>query len=220
MSDKTGKTPTPGETRSGNATDTTQSQRVLSGDALALESTLRMQRRLQQEADKQLGRRLPTADVPAPGPASPSGARPVSGKPTPPPVPRASAPSPRASPPVPRASQAMPRASSPVPRASQPMPRANPPVPPATAQQAKSPAPSPAPAADPAKSHIKHDSRGNAVWNWAASVGAAALESTSRLLKRLEVPELSLDDKPPELEIEDRKTSGYDPYNQTKRGKG
>jgi hypothetical protein len=51
-------------------------------------------------------------------------------------------------------------------------------------------------------------------------VGAAALESTSRLLKRLEVPELSLDDKPPELEIEDRKTSGYDPYNQTKRGKG
>ena len=205
MSDKTGKTPTPGETRSGNATDTTQSQRVLSGDALALESTLRMQRRLQQEADKQLGRRLPTADVPAPGPASPSGARPVSGKPTPPPVPRASAPSPRASPPVPRASQ--------------PMPRANPPVPPTTAQQPKSPAPSPA-AADPAKSHIKHDSRGNAVWNWAASVGAAALESTSRLLKRLEVPELSLDDKPPELEIEDRKTSGYDPYNQTKRGKG
>jgi hypothetical protein len=107
-----------------------------------------------------------------------------------------------------------------MPRANQPVPRANPPVPAATAQQAKSPAPSPAPAADPAKSHIKHDSRGNAIWNWAASVGAAALESTSRLLKRLEVPELSLDDKPPELEIEDRKTSGYDPYNQTKRGKG
>ena len=92
-------------------------------------------------------------------------------------------------------------------------------MPPTTAQQPKSPAPSPA-AADPAKSHIKHDSRGNAIWNWAASVGAAALESTSRLLKRLEVPELSLDDKPRELEIEDRKTSGYDPYNQTKRGKG
>jgi hypothetical protein len=215
MSDKTGKTPTPGGTRSGNATETTQSQRVLSGHALALESTLRMQRRLQQEADKQLGRRLPTADAPASGPASPSspGARPVSGKPAPPPVPRASPPGPRASPSVPRA-------TPPVPRARPPVPRANPPVPPATSQQAKSPAPSPAPAADPAKSHIKHDSRGNAIWNWAASVGAAALESTSRLLKRLEVPELSLDDKPRELEIEDRKTSGYDPYNQTKRGKG
>jgi hypothetical protein len=154
MSDKPGKTPAPGG-RSGKSTDataTTVSQRVLSQEGFALESTQRMQRRLQQDADQRLGRRVTSAgESPAPG----------------------------------------------------------------------APAPQPQPAPTPTKTHIKHDSRGNAVWNWAASVGAAALESTSRLLKRLENPELSIDDKPKELELEERKTGGgYDPYNGGKRGRG
>jgi hypothetical protein len=187
MADKTAKPSPPGGPSSGNgsATDTTVSQRVLSSDALALESTQRMQRRLQQESDKQLGRRL-----------SPPGAPISSSSNTP-------APSP-------------PR--TPAPSSVQP-PRRDAAV--RTQRPAQnSPAPVPAQSQSPAKGQIKHDSRGNAVWNWAASVGAAALESTSRLLKRLEVPELSIEDKPKELELEERKAGGgYDPYNQEKRGR-
>jgi len=44
---------------------------------------------------------------------------------------------------------------------------------------------------------VKHDSRGNAVWQWAAESGRHALESTSRLLKRLEVPGLELEEDKP-----------------------
>ena len=65
---------------------------------------------------------------------------------------------------------------------------------------------------------VQHDSRGNAVWSWAAGVSASALESTSRLLKKLEVTELEVDEKPPKgLELEGRDSAGgYDPYNQGK----
>jgi hypothetical protein len=68
---------------------------------------------------------------------------------------------------------------------------------------------------------VKHDSRGNAVWQWAAESGRHAIDSTSRLLKRLEVPGLKLeDDKPkssPRLEGNDpavpsQPMKGYDPY--------
>jgi hypothetical protein len=45
---------------------------------------------------------------------------------------------------------------------------------------------------------VEHDARGNAVWHWAVESGKQALDSTSRLLKRLEVPGLKLegDDTP------------------------
>jgi hypothetical protein len=44
---------------------------------------------------------------------------------------------------------------------------------------------------------VKHDPSGRAVWEWAAETGRSALDSTSRLLKRLELPGLTLaDDKP------------------------
>jgi hypothetical protein len=47
---------------------------------------------------------------------------------------------------------------------------------------------------------VQHDSRGNAVWQWAVDTGRHALDSTSRLLKKLEVPGLKLEDdgEPPE----------------------
>ena len=57
---------------------------------------------------------------------------------------------------------------------------------------------------------VQHDARGNAVWQWAVSTSASALESTSTLLRRLEAPELSLEeDRPLELES---KHSGGNPY--------
>lgn len=46
---------------------------------------------------------------------------------------------------------------------------------------------------------VRRDAQGNAVWQWAAVTGRQALESTSRLLRKLEVPGLKLldDDGPP-----------------------
>jgi hypothetical protein len=54
-----------------------------------------------------------------------------------------------------------------------------------------------------ARDGVRHDSRGNAVWQWAVDTGKHAIDSTSRLLKRLEVPGLSLED--------DAATSGAKP---------
>ena len=60
------------------------------------------------------------------------------------------------------------------------------------------------------RGRVQHDARGNAVWQWAVSTSASALESTSTLLRRLEAPELSLEgDQPLELES---KHSGGNPY--------
>ena len=60
---------------------------------------------------------------------------------------------------------------------------------------------------------VRHDERGNAVWALAVTTGVFALEAPSRVLKRLEAPELTLEDEQ-ELRIEDgKKSGGYDPYN-------
>ena len=64
---------------------------------------------------------------------------------------------------------------------------------------------------------VVHDDRGNAVWDWMKTTGKHAIESTSRLLRKLELPELKFEDpKDEELRVmPDPSTGGgYDPYNQ------
>jgi hypothetical protein len=74
--------------------------------------------------------------------------------------------------------------------------------------------------ARPAKpsGQVRHDDRGNAIWDWLKDTGRNAIESTSRLLKKLEAPQLKVEDSGNvELRIQgDRDPGGgYDPYNQT-----
>ena len=71
---------------------------------------------------------------------------------------------------------------------------------------------------------VIHDARGNAVWDWVKETSRIAIDSTSRLLKRLEVPELKVEDTQPnkELSIEADRDSGggYNPYGGSTPGKG
>ena len=62
---------------------------------------------------------------------------------------------------------------------------------------------------------IVHDERGNAIWDWVKETSRIAIDSTSRLLKRLEVPELKVEDTQDNpLSFEERRDpgGGYDPY--------
>jgi hypothetical protein len=63
---------------------------------------------------------------------------------------------------------------------------------------------------------IVHDERGNAVWDWIKETSRIAIDSTSRLLKRLEVPELKVEDTQEnnELSLESDRDAGggYNPY--------
>ncbi|HYC10962.1 MAG TPA: hypothetical protein VEC10_15065 [Steroidobacteraceae bacterium] len=91
----------------------------------------------------------------------------------------------------------------------------------ATATPAK---PGAAPRAGEPTGKVVHDDRGNAVWDWLKQTSRIAIESTSRLLRRLEAPELKVEDtQDNELRLmPDGKNcagGGYDPYNQTNKGK-
>jgi hypothetical protein len=44
----------------------------------------------------------------------------------------------------------------------------------------------------PKVGRVRHDASGRAIWEWASETGKHALDSTSRLLKRLELPGLSI----------------------------
>ena len=86
--------------------------------------------------------------------------------------------------------------------------------------------PSSAPPSQPAagpSGRVRHDERGNAVWDWIKDTGRSAIDATSRLLKKLEVPHLQVEDKKDEeLRIQSDRDpgGGSDPYNQsTKPGK-
>jgi hypothetical protein len=73
----------------------------------------------------------------------------------------------------------------------------------------------------PAREGISHDSRGNAIWQWAQDSGRHLIDSTTHLLKRLEVPGLKLEE---DASAQEKKTvakpdapsppsgGGYDPY--------
>jgi hypothetical protein len=71
---------------------------------------------------------------------------------------------------------------------------------------------------------VVHDERGNAVWDWIKDTARIAVDSTSRLLKRLEVPELKVEDtQTNSLSLEaDRRDAGggYDPYGSSTPAKG
>jgi hypothetical protein len=69
---------------------------------------------------------------------------------------------------------------------------------------------------------VVHDARGNAVWDWVKETSRIAIESTTRLLRKLETPELKVEDThDEELRImpDDGKCAGggYDPYNQANK---
>ena len=81
------------------------------------------------------------------------------------------------------------------------------------------PTATPAPAGDGSRGRVVHDARGNAVWDWLKETGRIAIESTSRLLRKLEIPELKVEEKKDEelrLESDRDAGGGYDPYNQGK----
>ena len=82
---------------------------------------------------------------------------------------------------------------------------------------AKPAAPGEKPPTENSGGRVVHDARGNAVWQWVKDTGRAAIESTSMLLKKLEVPELKVEDhkdEDNELKLEDDvdQGGGYDPY--------
>ena len=83
-----------------------------------------------------------------------------------------------------------------------------------------------APASDPnagRAGRVVHDERGNAVWDWVKDTARIAIDSTSRLLKKLEVPELKIEDtQKNELSIESERDpgGGYDPYGSSASSKG
>jgi hypothetical protein len=69
-----------------------------------------------------------------------------------------------------------------------------------------------------AAGRVKHDASGRAVWEWAVDTGRHALDSTSRLLKRLDLPGLSLlDDEKEKKQAEEEaqraeREAGFNPY--------
>src|SRR2546430_7824007 len=62
--------------------------------------------------------------------------------------------------------------------------------------------PSARPSAAGSSGKVVHDDRGHAVWQWVKQTSRIAIESTSRLLRKLEAPDLKVEDTK-----EDRKST-------------
>jgi hypothetical protein len=82
----------------------------------------------------------------------------------------------------------------------------------------------PAPASPAPAGRVRHDERGMAVWDWAAAAGDTAALSATNLMRKLEVPSLSLEQTQRSLkalEIAARDAGGGgDPYNQRSGASG
>jgi hypothetical protein len=64
---------------------------------------------------------------------------------------------------------------------------------------------------------VRHDDRGNAIWEWAVTTGKFTTESSTQRLQRLDNPTLALaDDAPTPVEVVARNphgvAKGYSPY--------
>ncbi len=99
------------------------------------------------------------------------------------------------------------------------MSAAGPPAGGATRGRSSEPARPGAAQPQPQTGKVIHDERGNAVWDWLKQTGRNAIESTTRLLRKLETPELKVE-QPHEEELRIQPDAGncagggYDPYNQ------
>jgi len=115
------------------------------------------------------------------------------------------------------------------PTTAAPMKPANAPARPGADPRTKSAVATPAAASANAKSgaaqptpktgKVVYDERGNAVWDWLKQTGRNAIESTTRMLRKLEAPELKVEQAhEEELRIQPDNSNcaggGYDPYNQ------
>ena len=79
------------------------------------------------------------------------------------------------------------------------------------------------PPADRGAGRIVHDERGNAVWNWVKETGRSCIDSTSALLKKLDISDLKIEGNDDTLGARQDQGigkgardsgGGYDPYNQ------
>src|SRR5207237_5203188 len=78
--------------------------------------------------------------------------------------------------------------------------------------------PSARPSAAGSSGKVVHDDRGHAVWQWVKQTSRIAIESTSRLLRKLEAPDLKVEDTKDEtLRVmqDPRPGGGYDHYHST-----
>jgi hypothetical protein len=70
---------------------------------------------------------------------------------------------------------------------------------------------------DNVSGRVRHDDRGNAIWEWAIATGKFTAESSTQRLKKLDNPTLSLaEDAPTPLDLVKQnplgKVEGYSPY--------
>jgi hypothetical protein len=79
--------------------------------------------------------------------------------------------------------------------------------------------------ASPEAGRIVHDSRGNAVWKWGKGSDSSSTATTSKMLRKLDIGNLRLEDaaqaeSPPETKTANKKGAtgygpGYNPYDRT-----
>jgi hypothetical protein len=144
----------------------------------------------------------PNAGTPAKS-AAPAGSSGVRGKPVNTPAAPPVSPAPRPVAPTRSAAGASPKPATELPPAARARAKPDQPQPQAQGRTGK----------------VVHDERGNAVWDWLKQTGRIAIESTTRMLRRLETPELKVE-QPHEEELRIQPDAGtcsgggYDPYNQ------